>query len=94
MSSHPTLRLLCFALALGCARERVRPHTELLSDLDNDGVIDSLDGCPWDAAKVEPGQRGKLLLSADFKTPSASKSKQLRAALASLPTIPFVIVEP
>jgi hypothetical protein len=43
-----------------------------------------------DAAKVEPGQRGKLLLNATSK----NRSKQLRDALASLPAISFVIVEP
>jgi hypothetical protein len=43
-----------------------------------------------DTAKVEPGQRGKLLLNATSK----NKSRQLRDALASLPAISFVIVEP
>jgi hypothetical protein len=51
-----------------------------------------------DAAKVEPGQRGKLLLRATAKKTNASKSnpaaKRRLAALASLPAIPFVIVEP
>ncbi|MBC8868535.1 MAG: PPC domain-containing protein, partial [Planctomycetes bacterium] len=51
-----------------------------------------------DATKVEPGQRGKLTLSAASKKTNAAKSKaagkQRRAALASLPTIPFVIIEP
>jgi len=46
-----------------------------------------------DAAKVEPGQRGKLLLRAASKK-SKPAGKQRRALLASLPAIPFVIVEP
>lgn len=46
-----------------------------------------------DAERVEPGQRGKLLLNASSKK-SKTLPRHLRGALASLPTISFVIVEP
>lgn len=51
-----------------------------------------------DAARVDPGQREKWSLPAASKNANPSKAKaagkQRCTVLASLPTIPFVIVEP